>query len=69
LITAGAPSVIVTLWKIPDTPSALLMTEFYQNLQRYPDKATALRAAMLITMKKYPDPIKWAGFTLIGEAE
>ena len=69
LITAGAPSVIVTLWKIPDTSSALLMTEFYQNLQRYPNKATALRTAMLITMKKYPNPIEWAGFTLIGEAE
>jgi CHAT domain-containing protein len=45
------------------------MTEFYQNLQRNPDKAQALRSAMLKTMKQYPNPIYWAAFTLIGEAE
>jgi CHAT domain-containing protein len=35
----GAPSVIVTLWKIPDDTTSLLMTDFYQNLQSSPDKA------------------------------
>ncbi|MBD1837226.1 tetratricopeptide repeat protein [Coleofasciculus sp. FACHB-501] len=70
LITAGVPSVIVTLWAIPDNPSALLMTEFYRNLQQNSDKAQALRSAMLTTMKQYPDqPSAWAAYTLIGEAE
>jgi CHAT domain-containing protein len=70
LITAGVPSVIVTLWSIPDNPSALLMTEFYRNLQQNPDKAQALRSAMLTTMKQYPNqPSAWAAYTLIGEAE
>ncbi|MFE1745134.1 CHAT domain-containing protein, partial [Coleofasciculus sp. H7-2] len=70
LITAGVPSVIVTLWSIPDSPSALLMTEFYRNLQQKPDKAQALRSAMLTTMKQYPNkPSAWAAYTLIGEAE
>ncbi|MBD2086997.1 tetratricopeptide repeat protein [Trichocoleus sp. ST-U3] len=70
LITAGVPSVIVTLWAIPDNPSALLMTEFYQNLQQNSDKAQALRSAMLTTMKQYPNqPSAWAAYTLIGEAE
>jgi CHAT domain-containing protein len=45
------------------------MTEFYQNLTKNPDKAQALRQAMLTTMAKYPDPVYWAAFTLIGEAE
>ncbi|HEY9834489.1 MAG TPA: CHAT domain-containing tetratricopeptide repeat protein [Stenomitos sp.] len=67
LITAGVPSVIVTLWKIPDDPTKKLMTEFYQNLQHNSDKAQALRQAMLTTMKQYPDPLQWAAFTLIGE--
>jgi CHAT domain-containing protein/predicted negative regulator of RcsB-dependent stress response len=67
LITAGAPSVIVTLWKIPDYPTQKLMTEFYQNVQHNSDKAQALRQAMLTTMKQYPDPLQWAAFTLIGE--
>jgi CHAT domain-containing protein/Tfp pilus assembly protein PilF len=69
LITAGVPSVIVSLWAIPDAPTATLMTEFYQNLKRNPDKAQALRQAMLATKAKFPDPINWAAFTLIGEAE
>jgi CHAT domain-containing protein len=69
LITAGVPSVVVSLWKIPDAPTALLMTEFYQNLNRNPDKAQALRQAMLTTMTKYPNPSDWAAFTLMGEAE
>ncbi|MBD2197536.1 MULTISPECIES: CHAT domain-containing tetratricopeptide repeat protein [Calothrix] len=69
LISAGAPSVIVTLWSIPDSPSALLMGEFYRQLQKNPDKAWALRQAMLVTMKQHPNPSAWAAFTLIGEAK
>ncbi len=68
-ISAGVPSVIVSLWAVPDAPTAKLMTMFYQNLQTNPDKARALRQAMLSTMKDYPLPIDWAAFTLIGEAE
>jgi CHAT domain-containing protein len=46
------------------------MTEFYRNLQQNPDKAQALRSAMLTTMKQYPNqPNAWAAYTLIGEAE
>ena len=69
LITAGVPSIIVSLWKVPDVSTAFLMTEFYKNLQQNPDKAQALRQAMQATKQKYPDPLDWAAFTLIGEAE
>ena len=69
LITAGVPSVIVSLWSVPDAPTAFLMTQFYKNLQQNPDKAQALRFAMLTTMKQHPNPKDWAAFTLIGEAE
>ncbi|MBE9213003.1 CHAT domain-containing protein [Plectonema cf. radiosum LEGE 06105] len=69
LISAGTPSVIVSLWAVPDAPTAELMTEFYKNLlnKRNPlDKAQALRQAML----KFKDkpPKDWAAFTLIGES-
>ncbi|GAB4205955.1 MAG: hypothetical protein Fur006_62590 [Coleofasciculaceae cyanobacterium] len=69
LITAGVPSVIVSLWSVPDAPTASLMTRFYQNLQKDPDKAQALRQAMLTTMQNHPNPRDWAAFTLIGEAQ
>ena len=67
-ITAGASSVIVSLWKVPDEPTALLMPEFYHYFQETGDKAQALRQAMLTTLEKYPAPKNWAAFTLMGEA-
>jgi CHAT domain-containing protein len=66
---AGVPSIVVSLWQVPDAPTAELMTQFYQNLRRSPDKAQALRQAMLTTMKQHPEPRNWAAFTLVGEAE
>ncbi|HEY9607143.1 MAG TPA: CHAT domain-containing protein, partial [Allocoleopsis sp.] len=69
LILAGVPSAIVSLWSIPDAPTAFLMTQFYRQMQQNPDKAQALRQAMLATLKLYPNPRNWAAFTLIGEAE
>lgn len=69
LITAGAKSVLVSLWMVDDKSTEFLMKEFYQNLQKNPDKALALRLAMLETKKKFPHPADWSAFTLIGEAE
>ncbi|MEO0824999.1 MAG: tetratricopeptide repeat protein [Cyanobacteria bacterium J06642_9] len=67
-IEAGTPSVIVSLWSVPDAPTAALMTEFYRQLQQGQDKAQALRQAMLTTLENHPEPKNWAAFTLIGEA-
>ena len=69
LITAGVPSVIVSLWAVPDAPTAALMAEFYHQLQQGQPKAQALRQAMLATMATHPDPRDWAAFTLIGVAD
>ena len=69
LIAAGVPSVIVSLWAVPDAPTKELMQAFYQNLKNNPDKAQALRQAMITTMEAHPQPRNWAAFTLIGEAE
>ncbi|MEB3831783.1 CHAT domain-containing protein [Phormidium sp. CCY1219] len=68
LMSAGVPSIIVSLWSVPDAPTATLMSEFYRHLQHHPDKAQALRQAMLTTMKTHPNPRNWAGFLLMGEA-
>lgn len=69
LITAGVPSIVVSLWKVPDDSTAFLMTEFYKHLSTTNDKAQALRQAMLAAKQTYSDPLHWAAFTLIGEAE
>jgi len=68
-IAAGVPSLVVSLWKVPDGPTKFFMVSFYQHLQRTTDKAQALRQAMLATIQQFPNPEDWAAFTLIGEAD
>lgn len=65
-MAAGVPRIVVSLWAIPDEPTAELMTVFYQQLVQGQTKAQALRQAMLATLENYPDPQDWAAFTLIG---
>ena len=67
LISAGVPSIVVSLWSVSDSPTAQLMIRFYQNLGKTTDKAQALRQAMLTTMAEQPNPRDWAAFTLIGQ--
>jgi len=69
LILAGVPSVVVSLWAVPDAPTGELMVEFYRQLEQTNNKAQALRQAMLNIREEYPNRIAWAAFTLIGEAE
>jgi CHAT domain-containing protein len=68
LLTAGVSSLIVSLWAIPDSHTADLMTEFYRQWQSDPDKARALRQAQLNIKLKYPEPRNWAAFTIMGES-
>ncbi|MEM9486927.1 MAG: CHAT domain-containing tetratricopeptide repeat protein, partial [Cyanobacteria bacterium P01_F01_bin.116] len=65
-LAAGANNLVASLWAVPDEATAILMTEFYQQLQTEPDKAVALRQAMLKTLEEHPNPREWAAFFLIG---
>ena len=69
---AGVPSLVVSLWKVPDRPTKEMMVEFYQQLGRglrqEPNKARALRRAMLEMKEKYDNPKDWAAFVLVGES-
>ena len=68
-MAAGAPSVIVSLWAIPDEPTRYLMVDFYRLLTAGSGKAEALREAMLATRAKHPNPADWAAFVLLGEPD
>ena len=67
-IYAGTPSILSSLWKVEDESTAYLMTQFYKNLKKH-DKAESLRRAQLKTRKKFKEPLFWASFVLIGDAE
>jgi CHAT domain-containing protein len=68
-MAAGVPNVIGSLWCVPDKPTAVLMIQFYRQLQLTGNPASSLRSAMLTTMKENPNPKNWAAFTLIGTAQ
>ncbi|MGR3279116.1 CHAT domain-containing protein [Acaryochloris marina NIES-2412] len=69
IMATGVPSVMITLWEIDDTSTAILIENFYKQYLQTQNKAQALRQAMLNTMKQYPHPVYWAPFTLVGQAQ
>lgn len=68
-LIGGVPTVVSSLWQVPDNSTTELMIDFHKNLKETSDKAKALRQAMLSTKQKYPDPVYWAGFILTGLAK
>ena len=67
---AGAPSLIVSLWKIQDRSTAELMVELYRALKNGRlSKAEALRQSKLALIQKrqLAHPYYWAGFVLMGQ--
>jgi CHAT domain-containing protein/tetratricopeptide (TPR) repeat protein len=70
LMYAGAARVAVSLWKVNDDGTSVLMQEFYkQMLQENKTPAAALRAAQIKLWKnpKWQKPYYWGGFTVSGE--
>ena len=66
-LAQGAGSVIGTLWKIPDKPTALFMQRFYKALKdNGGNSVKALQAARqsFIRSGRYKHPKYWAGFVL-----
>ena len=67
-LSAGAGSLVVSLWPVDDESTADLMVSFYHTLRETRDKSAALRHAKLelIEHSPYYHPYYWAPFVLIG---
>ena len=65
---AGARSIVASLWEVDDSATGQLMLSFYRNLQGT-DKREALRLAQIETRLKYPHPMYWAAFQIVGRAD
>lgn len=68
-VRAGARSTLATLWKVSDSSTATLMTEFYRQLANPGiTKAEALRRAQnsLLQNRSYRNPYFWAPYVLVG---
>jgi CHAT domain-containing protein/tetratricopeptide (TPR) repeat protein len=66
-LLAGAKTLIVSLWKVPDEQTKTLMINFYQRLSRGVPRRDALRQAQLALKASEPDPFVWGAFICIGD--
>lgn len=64
---AGANTLLMSLWKVDDTATKLLMTEFYKNYLSGKSKQESLRLAQksLRSHSDYSDPEYWAALILL----
>jgi CHAT domain-containing protein len=67
--TAGATTVLASLWSVGDESTKELMVEFYSKLAAGMSKAEALQAAEIKMLRnpKYARPLYWAPFILMGD--
>jgi CHAT domain-containing protein len=65
-LVAGASTLIMSLWKVDDAATQVLMTNFYTNLAKGGSKAKAFKQAQLQLMTKYKDPYYWGAFMMMG---
>lgn len=64
--SAGAPSLLLSLWTVDDEATAKTMASFYRRLHAGDAPAAALRYAQLQLMEQQPHPFFWSPFVLLG---
>ena len=64
---AGANSILMSLWKVDDEATMMLMSEFYKHLLCGDSKIEALKKAQRYVREQdgFEDPYYWAGFILL----
>ena len=63
---AGVQTIIMSLWKVSDKATQLLMTEFYNNwIGKDQSKREAFRNAQNTVRTQYEEPEYWAGFIML----
>ncbi|MCC7545146.1 MAG: CHAT domain-containing protein, partial [Aquabacterium sp.] len=67
-LSAGAGSMVASLWPVADESTEALMTRMYQTMGEGTDLMDAMRQAQLDVQKKrrFAHPFFWAPFNVIG---
>jgi tetratricopeptide (TPR) repeat protein/CHAT domain-containing protein len=66
-LLAGAKTLLMTLWKIPDEETQMLMEGFYRRILEGKPRADALREAQLAVRAVHPEPLFWGAFICQGD--
>lgn len=65
---AGVKTIVMSLWKVPDQATSILMTSFYEHLLQGKDARTSLKEAQKYLMNQndgYRNPYYWAAFVVL----
>ena len=66
-LLAGAKTLLMSLWSVPDAQTQILMQDFYQRLLAGSLRAEALRDAQLALKASDPHPADWGAFVCLGD--
>ncbi|HEY0079435.1 MAG TPA: CHAT domain-containing tetratricopeptide repeat protein [Pyrinomonadaceae bacterium] len=64
--SAGATTLLLSLWTVDDEATARMMSDFYERLRAGERPASALRRAQLRLLGEQPHPFFWSPFVLVG---
>lgn len=72
LLYAGSSTALLTLWQVDASTTLEWMLNFYAELwdsagSKIKSEATAFRQATLALRERYPNPVQWAPFVLVGD--
>jgi CHAT domain-containing protein len=65
--SAGAKTLIISLWEVDDRATQELMTHFYTFWTQGNSKTEAFKKAKLAVKETFPQPFFWGGFVMIGK--
>jgi tetratricopeptide (TPR) repeat protein len=67
-VLAGAKTLVMSQWEVPDAETRELMEGFYRRVLAGEGRAQALREAQLMLKAKHPDdPACWGAFICLGD--
>ena len=62
---AGANTIVMSLWKVNDYITQMMMTSFYEHLLSGKSKRDSFRLAQQEIRAEYPNPYQWAAFIML----
>jgi CHAT domain-containing protein len=66
-ILAGARTLVMSLWAVPDEATRLLMEDFYGDVLSGQPRAESLQLAQLSVRARHPEPLYWGAFVCLGD--